>query len=124
MTKWVNCVSEGEGAGLFNSGDGTVTLIGCTFENCAARDGGAIYNTMTGNCTVLGTSFAGNQANSTGGAIYSIGALSIQNCSFSQKSSCGFGWSHLWRRGQLDRLYFLWQSRAGRRSNYLFGENP
>lgn len=27
MTKWVNCVSEGEGAGLFNSGDGTVTLI-------------------------------------------------------------------------------------------------
>lgn len=87
MTKWVNCVSEGEGAGLFNSGDGTVTLIGCTFENCAARDGGAIYNTMTGNCTVLGTSFAGNQANSTGGAIYSIGALSIQNCSFSQNQA-------------------------------------
>lgn len=26
-TRWVNCISEGEGAGLFNSGDGTVTLI-------------------------------------------------------------------------------------------------
>lgn len=87
MTKWVNCVSEGEGAGLLNAGDGTVTLIGCAFENCAARDGGAIYNTMTGNCTILGTSFAGNQANSTGGAIYSIGALSIQNCSFSQNQA-------------------------------------
>lgn len=87
MTKWVNCVSEGEGAGLFNSGDGTVTLIGCSFENCAARDGGTIYNAMTGNCTVLGTSFVGNQANSTGGTIYSIGALSIQNCSFSQNQA-------------------------------------
>ena len=87
MTKWVNCVSEGEGAGLLNAGDGTVTLIGCAFENCAARDGGAIYSTMTGNCTVLGTVFAGNQANSTGGAIYSIGALSIQNCSFSENQA-------------------------------------
>ena len=87
MTKWVNCVSEGEGAGLFNTGDGTVTLIGCAFENSAARDGGAIYNTMTGNCMVLGTSFVGNQANSTGGAIYSIGALSIQNCRFSQNQA-------------------------------------
>lgn len=87
MTKWVNCVSEGEGAGLFNTGDGTVTLIGCAFEDSAARDGGAIYNAMTGNCTVLGASFVGNQANSTGGAIYSIGALSIQNCSFSQNQA-------------------------------------
>lgn len=86
-TRWVNCISEGEGAGLFNSGDGTVTLIGCAFENCAARDGGAIYNTITGNCAVLGTSFVGNQANSTGGGVYSTGVLSIQNCSFSQNQA-------------------------------------
>ena len=84
MTKWVNCVSEGEGAGLFNTGDGTVTLIGCAFKSCVARDGGAIYNNFDGNCIVLGTSFVGNRSDIVGGAIYSKGALSIQNCNFLQ----------------------------------------
>ena len=87
MTKWVNCVSEGEGAGLFNTGDGTVTLIGCAFKSCVARDGSAIYNNFDGNCIVLGTSFVGNQSNIVGGAIYSKGVLSIQNCSFSQNQT-------------------------------------
>lgn len=91
MTKWVNCVSEGEGAGLFNSGDGTVTLIGCAFENCKAVGGGALFNNADGNCIVLGTSFIANQSITVGGAIYSVGALSIENCTFSQNSTTDDG---------------------------------
>lgn len=91
MTKWVNCVSEGEGAGLFNSGDGTVTLIGCAFENCKAVGGGALFNNADGNCIVLGTSFIANQSITVGGAIYSVGTLSIENCTFSQNSTTDDG---------------------------------
>ena len=86
-TQWVNCVSEGEGAGLFNTGDGTVTLIGCAFKSCVARDGGAVYNTMAGNCIVLGTTFNKNRADSAGGAVYSVGTLNIENCTFSQNQA-------------------------------------
>lgn len=91
MAKWVNCVSEGEGAGLFNSGDGTATLIGCAFENCKAVGGGAIFNNAGGNCIVLGTSFIANQSITVGGAIYSVGPLSIENCTFSQNSTTDDG---------------------------------
>lgn len=91
MTKWVNCVSEGEGAGLFNSGDGTVTLIGCSFENCKAMGGGALFNNASGNCIVLGTSFIANQSITVGGAIHSVGTLSLENCTFSQNCTTDDG---------------------------------
>ena len=90
-TRWVNCISEGEGAGLFNAGDGTVTLIGCAFESCEAMGGGALFNNANGNCIVLGTSFNANQAITVGGAIFSVGTLSLENCTFSQNCTTDDG---------------------------------
>lgn len=84
---WSNCSNDGNGAGLCNSGDGTLYLKNCAFENCSAENGGAIYNSIGGNCTVSDSSFSDNQANLAGGAIYSVGELEMEHCSFTLNRS-------------------------------------
>lgn len=54
------------GGAIYGFGGGDTTIVGSTFENNAASDGGAI-GSLQGDLTVIDSSFSGNSATGTGG---------------------------------------------------------
>ena len=72
------------GAGIFNN-DATLTLRNCTVSNCSVSyggNGGGIYNTANGTLTIVNTTIAGNHATAIG-AIWNSGAMEIDSSTIS-----------------------------------------
>ena len=70
-----------QGGGLDNSGN--AQIVGGTFSNNQASQGGAIYNEIGGQLPIsAGTTFSGNIASADGGAIYNIGTTTISQALF------------------------------------------
>ena len=60
--------ANGNGGGIYNTGDSTLALTGCTITmNSAGGAGGGIYN--TGDCTMKSSSVTFNEADSSGGGL-------------------------------------------------------
>ncbi|WP_245634915.1 right-handed parallel beta-helix repeat-containing protein, partial [Methanobrevibacter cuticularis] len=62
-------------------------IIGCTFVNNSAPNGGAIYNQLSTGTIIEGCTFTNNKATELGGAIYSINTLNISNSNFNNNSA-------------------------------------
>ena len=74
----------GSGAGLLNSGTGTVTVTSSTFMDSQSSDdaggGGAVANTGAGITNLTNCTFSGNITSGDGGAIYATaGTINILN---------------------------------------------
>ena len=71
--------TPGDGGAIFNEND-DVTLRGCTFAGNVADFYGGAYFDNGGALTIVGCRFLGNSANndSSGGAVYSTGALAVR----------------------------------------------
>ncbi|MEI7644927.1 MAG: Ig-like domain-containing protein [Chloroflexales bacterium] len=70
------------GAGMYNAG--TLTLIGTTFNNNVANNGGGgIYNHSIGTLTATDSTFSNNSANNSGGGILNTGTLTATNVTLS-----------------------------------------
>ena len=86
---FVNCSADCGGA-IFYGNNVNGTVSNCSFIDCSAvNDGGAIYSKGT-YTNVIDCSFVGCYAGN-GGAIYSVGLLSIDKCSFIDCSAVNDG---------------------------------
>ncbi|MBV8630351.1 MAG: Ig-like domain repeat protein [Silvibacterium sp.] len=71
-----------DGAGLFNGGGNTLTVVNSTFYgNNTTASGGGIYNSASGIATLTNSTIYSNNATSNGGGIYnsSSGTLTVTN---------------------------------------------
>lgn len=74
---------SGVGAGISNTGAGTVSIIESTFTgNTAGFSGGAIYNEDT--ITIVRSTLSSNSAGFYGGAVENTGTLTIRNSTLSE----------------------------------------
>jgi hypothetical protein len=95
------CVPElfSAGAGIFNSGGGTVTVTSSTLSGNSATlsIGGAIFNDGGGTVTVTNSTLSGNSApsqdvfGSAGGGIYNDGTLTVKNSTLSGNNDTAHG---------------------------------
>jgi parallel beta-helix repeat protein len=66
--------ANGNGGGIYNTGDSTLALTGCTITmNTAGGAGGGIYN--SGFCTIKSSSVTFNESDSFGGGLSNSGSL-------------------------------------------------
>ena len=72
--------------GAIRNGD-LLTIIGSTFTNNSARDGGAIFNESGGELTLQNSSFDENEADRHGGGINNRGKMMIDSCAISENSA-------------------------------------
>ncbi|MCI4647098.1 choice-of-anchor Q domain-containing protein, partial [Phaeodactylibacter sp.] len=91
-----------QGGGIYNL-SGVLTLNDCTISNNQAgtanqgQHGGGIYNSTTGTLNMTGCTALNNKANDQplgagdGGAVYSLGAITLTNCTFSGNTASRFG---------------------------------
>ena len=72
------------GGAIYNESNGAIVLANSTFVSNGAYIGGAIYNESNGAISVANSTFVSNSVtlNSTGGAIYSFGTVSLKNSLF------------------------------------------
>ncbi len=77
--------STGNGGGIFNEGDLTVSGSVLSF-NAADHEGGGIDNDYGGRATVSGSTFSRNSA-ANGGGIDSRGDLKVSGCTFAYNSA-------------------------------------
>ena len=89
-----NCYFSGNtalnrgGAIVIRNDAQNIMVIGCTFVNNQAPDGGAIYNQQVGGTIISGCTFTNNKATTgIGGAIYSISSISIVSSTFNRNSA-------------------------------------
>jgi hypothetical protein len=95
------CIPElfSAGAGIFNSGGGTVAVTNSTLSNNSATlsIGGAIFNDGGGTVTVTDSTLSGNSApsqdafGSSGGGIYNDGTLTVKNSTLSGNNDTAYG---------------------------------
>jgi hypothetical protein len=79
-----------QGAGIYNSDSGLLTIRNSLLHNNTARDeGGALYN--AGEATFESSQFTGNEANKTGGGTYNAatGNLTIKTSAISNNTATG-----------------------------------
>lgn len=84
--------TEDDGAGIFNEG-GTVTLIASTINHNHANDGegGGIFNEIDSTITLLNSTISGNQADGGGGGISTDGLLIVRNSTIAYNSTAETG---------------------------------
>jgi predicted outer membrane repeat protein len=70
---------------------GVLMVTGCTFDGNSAGAGGAIFSLEATTCTAMNSTFRGNSGGSIfgGGAIYSVGELTVVNCTVVGNSGGG-----------------------------------
>lgn len=88
---WRNCVNlkdQGQGGALCVE-LGNVTLTGCSFVQCHAKQGGAIYTALGDStyCSLNNCYFSENSAESLGGAAWVTGTSELEACTFINNSS-------------------------------------
>jgi predicted outer membrane repeat protein len=80
----VNIASAGNGGALYNGLGSTATLLNGTVlseGNNAGANGGGIYNHLGGTVTLDNSAVLGNVAQNSGGGIYNIATMTIENSS-------------------------------------------
>jgi len=70
------------GGGIYSDG-GVLTVRDCVFTGNSATEGGGIYNNRPATLEVQGSTFSLNTASDSGGAIYNLGAATLQQCTLS-----------------------------------------
>lgn len=65
----ISSTGKNEQGGAIASGEGRITLVGCTFFNNTAIDGGALYSDEKSKIAITSTEFLNNTADQIGGAI-------------------------------------------------------
>jgi predicted outer membrane repeat protein len=79
------------GGGIFSDGTPT-TVRNCVFTgNSATRGGGIYFGSAPGLLEVQGSTFSCNHASDSGGAIYNLGAATLQECSLSKNTAGSAG---------------------------------
>ncbi|MBR5627337.1 MAG: hypothetical protein IKW74_06935, partial [Thermoguttaceae bacterium] len=68
-----------QGGGIYN--DGETTARNCLFEENRGMYGAGMYNSYSGTSTVNNSVFWGNEATEEGGAVYTVGALTVTDSS-------------------------------------------
>lgn len=79
----------GNGAAIYVNGSSAITVDNSEFNTNKARNGAAIYALMNSTVDVNSSLFNGNVATVAAGAIYSQGALNIEQSDFSDNSAVG-----------------------------------
>jgi len=73
------------GGGIFNGGDGTLTIINSALSGNTADFGGGVYN--GGTLNIVNSTISGNTANTEGAGVYNPVTLTIINSTFSNNTS-------------------------------------
>lgn len=74
-----HAASDGRGGGIFNAAGSTLTVIESTFSgNSAGLDGGAIFSASGSHVTINTSTISSNDAGLWGGGVYSSGTTSIE----------------------------------------------
>lgn len=83
---WQNCSTNGFGAAM-RIDRGTVYTMEGSFSNCSADLGGAIYADINTSLYPSGCTFSNCYSRRDGGAIYTMGTATIDNCTFINNSA-------------------------------------
>ncbi len=75
-----------DGAAIYESSSGQLSIINSRFEHNSAFAGGGIF-VFAGSVTISGTTFENNDAFRAGGAIYNSGTLSLNHSVFESNSA-------------------------------------
>lgn len=83
---WQNCSTNGFGAAM-RIDRGTVYTMEGSFSNCSADLGGAIYADINTSLYPSGCTFSNCYSRRDGGAVYTMGTATIDNCTFINNSA-------------------------------------
>lgn len=83
---WQNCSTNGSGAAM-RIDRGTVYTMEGSFSNCSADLGGAIYADTNTSLYPSGCTFSNCYSRRDGGAVYTMGTTTIDNCTFINNSA-------------------------------------
>jgi hypothetical protein len=90
------------GAGVFNGGNGTITLVNCTISgNSAGGGGGGLWNSYRSQLKVYGCTISGNTSGKQGAGVVNSGTAYLSGCTISGNSNDNSG-GGVWNSGTID----------------------
>ena len=94
------CKAAGQGGGIKNNANATLTITGGVITGNSAPNGGGIYNIENGTLNISGVTISSNTASVDGGGIVNRGTASINNASIQNNTATANG-GGVWNCGTM-----------------------